>query len=169
MGGVVEGVAPGPALIGSNVLMGVTAVGLGLGVEVGTGIGVGVGAADGIGSGTGVGVGAADGIGSGTGVGVGFVFEAIEPPDEKTTLKAAPEGTGVPLRLATNHFDAAALYSTLYSSLSKNALRDGGFTGNTRTWAFGFELRPELLMYETSLVWILCGTTKRNRSDAGSA
>src|ERR1051326_4224578 len=122
----------------------VVTAGVELGIEIATGIGVGTA------GGIGVGVGAADGTGVGTGVGVGFVFEAIEPPDEKTTLKAAPEGTGVPLTLATNHFDAATLYSTLYSSLSKTALRDGGFAGNTRTWAFGFELRPGLLMYEIS-------------------
>ena len=38
---------------------------------------------------------------------------AIEPPGEKTTLKAAPGGTGVPLRLAMNHFAVAASYATL--------------------------------------------------------
>ena len=105
------------AFPGSIVVMGVTAIGLGLG--------------DGVKIGTGVGVGAADGIGVGVGR-LGLVLEATALPGEKTTLKAAPEGTGVPLMLATNHFDAAASYSTLYSSLSNIALRDGGFTGNAR-------------------------------------
>jgi hypothetical protein len=105
---------------------------------------IGLGLGDGMKIGTGVGVGAAVGIGVkvGTGVGLGLVLEATAPPGEKTTLKAAPEGTGVPLMLAMNHFDAAASYSTLYSSLSKSALRDGGFVGKTLTWAAGLELRP---------------------------
>ena len=93
------------SIVGLGVAEGELRFGVGATIEIGTG--VGVGAADGIGVGIGV------EFGDGVDAGVGFVLAAIESPGENTTLKAEPDGTGVPLRLATNHFVAATSYSTL--------------------------------------------------------
>jgi hypothetical protein len=89
------------SIVGLGLAAGELRFGVGVGVEIGSGVGVGAG--DGMGG----------KAGSGIPVGGGFGFAATAPPGENTTLKAAPEGTGVPLRLAMNHFEAAASYSTL--------------------------------------------------------